>query len=239
MNKVGALASQSAAHSNRFFKAKRMRDDVMFVNQDLHSKDHEVKWSKFEKNVFKQLDLMETDWTKQQKDEYTKRIAKMKLEEDKRHKFIDLVLQKCKSHGGPLTTVEELSELMNKKLPEKDLKSALRLEMQYRQSISIKDVESRPDLYKVNGVIIDEFAMNLSLLLADPVDDNSSCDVLFRSEDEILDTLKKKADKDVNKKTIGKPMFKMNELIAVMWDSNKGRKWCLGFYLDPNSDQTF
>ena len=72
----------------------------------------------------------------------------MRLEESKRHNFIDLVLKICKSHGGPLTTVEELSELMNRKLPEKDLNSALRLEMQYRKNIFIKDVESSQNYIK-------------------------------------------------------------------------------------------
>ena len=58
--KFGILASESASHSNKFFKRKRIRDDLMF-NKSKTS--NEKLSSKSLKNVFNALDSMEVEWT--------------------------------------------------------------------------------------------------------------------------------------------------------------------------------
>ena len=54
--KFGYLASQSAQHSNKLFKAKRIKDDLMLIdsNDDIQ---------KAESKVLKTLQDMEVIWT--------------------------------------------------------------------------------------------------------------------------------------------------------------------------------
>ena len=177
---------------------------------------------------------METDWTFNQRAAYKTRLEIMKTKDDNRVKFLDIVLQKCKMHNGPLTNVEELNSLVKGTSCEKTLKSMLPLEVQYRKSVQVKDVESRPELYKLNGLTFDQLAMNLTLLLTDSSDEISVNDVLFQTEDEILET--STLDQSVEEQVV---TWKTHELFAVVWDGKKGKKWCIGFYLDHNSDGTF
>ena len=102
------------------------------------------------------------------KKSYEEKLAKMKMEDDNRLKFLDIVLQKCKLHNGPLTKVDELNRLITDISDEKKLKSALRLDVQYRKSIFIKNAENRPELYKLNSLPLDQLVMNLTALLSDP-----------------------------------------------------------------------
>ena len=65
MGKVGVLAAQSAAHSNKKFKAKRMRDDLVFVKE---SENKSSDFTAAQRKVFKELDGMESSWTNQQEE---------------------------------------------------------------------------------------------------------------------------------------------------------------------------
>ena len=60
--KFGYLAAQSAAHSNKIFKAKRIRDDLVLSDQKVE--EHQDLTAL---KVMKQLDAMELDWSKDQK----------------------------------------------------------------------------------------------------------------------------------------------------------------------------
>ena len=70
MNRVGSLAAQSAAHSNKFFKAKRMRDDLMFSTKPEDFSPEETSWSATKRQIFKRLDAMESEWTSEQRKLY-------------------------------------------------------------------------------------------------------------------------------------------------------------------------
>ena len=43
LGKFGYLASISACHSNKNFKAKRIRDDLLFVGAEIHSDEEVLK----------------------------------------------------------------------------------------------------------------------------------------------------------------------------------------------------
>ena len=55
---MGSIASVSAAKSNKFFKAKRMRDDLMFQKEMSAEKDVD----RSAKNIIKSLKEMELKW---------------------------------------------------------------------------------------------------------------------------------------------------------------------------------
>ena len=59
MAKVGGLAAQSSAHSNRLFKAKRMRDDLLFTKEST-TETKSSDFSASQRKIFKELDNMET-----------------------------------------------------------------------------------------------------------------------------------------------------------------------------------
>ena len=56
-----------------------------------------------QRKVFQKLDNMESSWTEQQEEEYKRRVAKSKEKEPQRNDQINLLLGKCKDHGGPIT----------------------------------------------------------------------------------------------------------------------------------------
>ena len=62
MAKFEYLASISASHSNKFFKAKRIRDDLMFTVED----EREItKVATI--HIIKALEHLEVQWTDDQK----------------------------------------------------------------------------------------------------------------------------------------------------------------------------
>ena len=91
---------------------------------------------------------MEVTWSERQKEAKKKRENLAK--KVRANNFLDQLLIKCKEHNGPLTSVEEVKALVSQKLPE--LKSCLRLEIQYHRETHKRDAEIRKDLYKVNKV---------------------------------------------------------------------------------------
>ena len=109
MAKVGALAAQSAAHLNKNFKAKRMRDDLVFVKESDLQSSH---FTAAERKVFKELDKMETVWTEKQKREYKQKLTNMMSKNERRNDFINLLLKKCKSHNGPIADESEFHKLV-------------------------------------------------------------------------------------------------------------------------------
>ena len=60
----GHIASNSASHSNKRFKAKRIRDDLMFTKEDTLTVS--ISNNAFQE-VFQVLDEIEDTWTEDQK----------------------------------------------------------------------------------------------------------------------------------------------------------------------------
>ena len=58
MAKFGHLAAQSAAHSNKLFKGKRIRDDLMLIDGDV-----DANIDKSMRETMKSLDEMEVVWS--------------------------------------------------------------------------------------------------------------------------------------------------------------------------------
>ena len=108
MARVGILAAQSASHSNKFFKAKGMRDGLLFVKEsDLSGSS---QFTRLHQKIFKKLDEMETKWSEEQRNICKdKLVASLNL--DLRNKTIDMLVNKCKKHGGPVTHEEELENV--------------------------------------------------------------------------------------------------------------------------------
>ena len=135
LGKFGYLASQSAAHSNRQFTAKRIKDDLVL------SDEQDVVVENSLNAVLKHLDRMEVSWSKGQREKKKQRI-KANLEKKVRaNEFVDQLLVKCKQHNGPVTSINELTALVSQKSPE--LKTFLRQEIQYQRVTHQRDADVR------------------------------------------------------------------------------------------------
>ena len=155
--------------------------------------------------------------------------------------FVDIVLKKCKEHHGLVTSVQELKQLVQKKSP--NLKSQLRLEIQYHREIHRRDAEVRSDLYKVNSLSVQDMSEDLSAILSeDPEADES---ISFPCEHEIMAiiinarTVEEKSNSTENQTEKDNSLIlQPNQPVVVVWDVRGKKNWYMGFFIDTNDDGT-
>ena len=222
--KFGALASISARHSNRFFKAKHIRDDLT-LNSEHHADNHQIQ---------KPLQPL-TKWSRSGM--LIKRLCRKlgsKIHWPKASEFVAVILKKCKEHGGPVTDIREMNQITSK-FNERETKKFLRQEIKFQKAIHNRDSQEHPDVHKINNLFIDQLTENLGALGSDNVGDNSD-NVLFSTEDEIMEILLERPVMSDN--SLSKPVNESHQPVAVLWGSAKGRDWFVGFHIDENDDTT-
>ena len=184
LSRFGYLASLSAHRSNKFFKAKRIKDDMMFYSSRESNKEVASK------KVLKALKDMEVSWTHDQKNRLKQRV-KQNLEKNKRtSEHVTTLLEKCKHHGGPFTNLLQVVSGL-KTVPTTERKKIIRQEIALQRLLNPQDVKARPHLYRLNHLSDSELHENLSTLLAEPDEAASACEdnVQFPSEDESMNIL--------------------------------------------------
>ena len=103
--RFGHLASVSASRSNKFFKAKRIRDDMMFTST---AADIQNATETTSRRVIKKLNQMEVDWTAKQRAEWKSKIEAGAIKKARSLEYRDILLRKCKEHNGPFVTAKEV-----------------------------------------------------------------------------------------------------------------------------------
>jgi len=129
--KFGALASMSARHSNRFFKAKRNRDDLT-LNSEHHADNPP------DTIIFASLDIMEQEWNADQKALQKARLQDSLAKGQRASEFVDVILKKCKEYGGPVTNIKELNQMISK-FDNRGTKKLLRQEIQFQKAMHSRD----------------------------------------------------------------------------------------------------
>ena len=129
--RFGGLASVSAAKSNRFYKAKSIRDDLMFETKMTNDKKIDVTASTTK--IINQLKNMERDWTAIQKQRLRDKIAARVNKRAKKSQFKDILVKRCKKHNGPTTSSEDVHDLVNRIADDVKLKSCLRAEIGFQK----------------------------------------------------------------------------------------------------------
>jgi len=169
------------------------------------------------------------NWSAGQRSKYKNKLKSLCTNNEKRKQFVDILLQKCKEHNGPLTNENELNDLVKSFNNIKLLKSALRIELQYQKAIHVRDAQERPELYKVNSLTEDEMKINLMILFSgDSITDSENA--LFHTEDEIMELLDP-INGIAEQAEIEKEPYAIKEAIAVVWDhQNLSQNWFIGFY---------
>ena len=74
---------------------------------------------------------------------------------------------------------------------------------------------------------------NLTILLTVPEEnENQAKDIIFPSEEEIIDILMENCERFSNTTVTNNSIFYQQQPIAVVWDQDEGsRYWCIAFYL--------
>ena len=140
------IASRAAACPNWKFKAKGMKDDMT-----LSSKDKENTVDQETKNISNILDIHEKKWFESQAEITKTKIAARHEKAIHRGNYVHTLLVKCKQHGGPFTSKNELEIcIQNNKESDIQLKRILRVEISNRKHTSLKDFQTSPELYKIN-----------------------------------------------------------------------------------------
>ena len=237
--RFGGLAGVSAAKSNKFFKAKRIRDDLMFVKE--MTDDEEM--AKATKKVLQELKSMELTWTKEQKECLKEKIAESVKKNSRGDGYKEDLIAKCKANGGPVTSTFDVRNMVASITDSKKLKRSLKMEVKLQKILHPFDAKERSWLYKQNFLSPEELAENLTILLDTSSEGERGEDVCFPTEDEIFELLSKgKNDEEsvpmTQMLTEEKRTFTPEEPLAVIWDNTSDeRYWCLGFYVRDLVDE--
>jgi hypothetical protein len=223
LGKFGYLASISAARSNKNFKAKRIRDDLMFTKED---SDEEVLRSTNE--VIKTLKDMEVKWCDDQNKKLREKIIANIRKKANMDKYKDILLQKCKDHNGPIVSTKDLKHLIKQSGDE--LKKFLRQEVAFKKVMHPLDARERPDLYKMNYLTQEQLIENLTILVDESAEQVDSSYLLFPSEEEIMDIIRNNnGEMEMETET---PVFKKQQPLAIVWDGEGDeRYWCVALYI--------
>ena len=68
--------------------------------------------SRSAKEIISKLKKMEILWTGQQKERLKRKIRECVSKRIKKSKYKDILLSKCKLHGGPATSVDDVKDLV-------------------------------------------------------------------------------------------------------------------------------
>ena len=147
---------------------------------------------------------------------------------------------------GPIVTVKELNMLIKEcGKDEKKLKSFLRQEIGFKKVMHPVDTKERPDLYKMNFLTHEQLLENLTILVDSDLSDADQEEILFPTEDEIIEQILGAANQEVTnaiatevviKETIP---FAKQQPLTVVSDEDDTRYWCVALFLNENDDETF
>ena len=230
--KFGYLVSVSASKSNKFFKAKRIQDDMMF-NVNLTVGEEEV--TKLTKRVTKILKEMELQWTASQKHVWKTKVKEAMNKKVRNLEYKDLLLRKCKQHGGPFVNLSEVRDFVNQQKDDsKQLRTHLRQEIGFQKLLHPVDAKERPHLYKMNELTCEQLTENITILLDSTIDATEE-EVLFPNEDDIMEILNEKSNDVLVENTAG---FQPQQPLAVIWNNDDGSTyWAVGFFMCDVEDE--
>ena len=128
--------------------------------------------------------------------------------------YKDLLLRKCKQHGGPFVNLSEVRDFVNQQKDDsKQLRTHLRQEIGFQKLLHPVDAKERPHLYKMNELTCEQLTENITILLDSTIDATEE-EVLFPNEDDIMEILNEKCnDALVENTTAG---FQPQQPLAVV-----------------------
>ena len=138
------------------------------------------------KNIVKEVDSLQFQFDQRQKS-----LMAAGLREDEavvlsKESQVQRVVRQCKeSHGGPVMSVKELENLILAKQTEKELASALNLEIRYRKFTCLLKVATNNELFKQQGIDNKLRITHLKQLLTD--DTRPKCHASLQDVESLYD----------------------------------------------------
>ena len=146
------------------------------------------------------------------------KIEKAKTAED----YVMKLLKKCKSWNGPVTTGEELRQILSGR---DDQQTMLRTEMSYYAHTHKADKIGNRDLFRILGISFDEMLENLTILLDDDGCSGSATVANLPTNDDVMKTIKNPTTSTPTPTSSAE----VNELCVVVWQEQSGYEWYLGY----------
>ena len=176
------LAKRTVLCASQKFTGKGMRDESTLIQSDV------TKIEKVTKTIAKVLDEDEKLWVKGQNILHEEKLKRDAENANHLLLYVQSLLAKCKKHGGPFISAEEVDQCLKDIKDEIEKKRILRVEILYCRHTSGSDAQQRPHLYKVNQLSLAEMKINIVILLTNSADELS--DILpIPCEDEVLKML--------------------------------------------------
>ena len=223
------IRSNVAKFRNHKFKAQGIRNDLVLHNSSFKSTpDHQLK------QIAKILDKKECKWNAEQKKLNELKILE-KMEKAKRTScYTNTLLIKCKSWGGPTTSVEEIKQILEKK---PDIaEQIIRVELSYFRDTHKADVIATPELFKLNMYTHEERLTNFCVLLSGQ---SSHSIQPLPTPENALKVLRGASNELVQQTDLFE--ISLNQMCVTLWlDENSQQVWYLGYCVKINvEDEVF
>ena len=233
---AGVYMEQSSKCSNRHFKSKCTRDNVTLHQSSIITK--------IERELKVILDKREDVWYKEQRELRAKNIEALIEQGKNRENYVDKVLAKCKSWGGPIVSVEEMKAVLDAK-SDNDQRKILRHEITFQKATHPNDALERKELYLINRQKVSTMIYNLGIILSsDCMREENDGEIFLPTEEDVLTILQTgSTTEETPESTVlfsetieeqGSQILAVNELCAVVWDYKGKFNWYLGFVLTIN-----
>ena len=150
-----AVAAKSRNHK---FKAKSIRNDMMLYQSSVSNiPDQKVS------TILRILNAREKEWDSKQRELHENKITEKLKKANNQSIYTTKLLQQCKSWGGPVASVEEPNEILQKhsEIAEK----VVRTEVSYYRDTHKTEISYQLHLFKVNRITHEERLINFCVLL--------------------------------------------------------------------------
>ena len=150
-----------AKFRNKKFTAKGIRNDVTLFQSDTFDNEFNRGFMK----VVKLLNEMESNWMNSQKEFHKSKILEKIKKGENQSKYTHKCLMLCKGWKGPVTSVEELQQILKDNPCQRE--KIVRIELSYYRDTHRADVIGQPEMFKINNISYQDQLLNFCALLAD------------------------------------------------------------------------
>ena len=206
--------------SNKNFHARCVRDNVT-----LH---HSSEVKKLDGELRALLDQREEEWDAAQREIKVRHLESLIQKGKNRENYIDKVLAKCKTWGGPFTKTDEMKVVLTKE-DEDGQRKILRHEIVFQKTTHPNDALLRKELYLINKQTVTTMTFNLGVLLGgDRIQEENDGEVFLPTEADVMSIISSSTIETTNENstTAATEMtpeseelqLRVNELCVVVWE---------------------
>ena len=235
---AGVFMEMGSKCSNKNFRARCVRDNVT-----LH---HSSEVKKLDGELRALLDQREEEWDAVQRGIKVRHLESLIQKGKNRENYIDKVLAKCKTWGGPFTKTDEMKVVLTKE-DEDGQRKILRHEIVFQKATHPNDALLRKELYLINKQTVTTMTYNLGVLLGgDRIQEENDGEVFLPTEADVMSIISSSTIETTNENSTRAAtemtpeseelQLRENELCVVVWEYKGKMNWYLGFVLEHNEE---